>query len=91
MKNSVKWGVIACGKIANEFARTANATESGELYAVAARTDLWTTAIMRFEGDIIAKEVAMRYDDTFGNMKALDWWRAEIGLSYEADRGSVIG
>lgn len=33
-----------------------------------------------------AKEVAMRYDDTLGNMKALDWWRQEIGLSYEADR-----
>lgn len=33
-----------------------------------------------------AKEVAMRYDDTLGNMKALDRWRAEIGLSYEADR-----
>lgn len=140
--------------------------ESLELHAVGhldpeARTDTWTTAIMRFEGDIIAKasaglkvemkkqasvygdqgriiiddpwhckgevrveknggeivktipadtsrhlyayeiesftremggtpigaiEVAMRYDDTLGNMKALDWWRAEIGLAYEADR-----
>jgi predicted dehydrogenase len=126
-----------------------------------AQTDLWTTAVMRFEGDIVGKasaalrvetpnlatvygekgrirlsepwhckgelrierndgndlevvptdisrhlyayeiesftremrgqpvgsgEVAMRYDDTLGNMKALDRWRAEIGLSYEADR-----
>lgn len=126
-----------------------------------AKTDLWTTAIMRFEGDIVAKasaalrvempkfacvygekgritvgdpwhcqgelrvelnggevlevtpadtsrhlyayeiesftremrgqpvgakEVAMRYDDTLGNMKALDLWRTVIGLSYEADR-----
>lgn len=34
-----------------------------------------------------AKEVAMRYDDTLGNMKALDWWRSEIGLRYEADFG----
>lgn len=32
-----------------------------------------------------ANEVAMRYDDTLGNMKALDWWRAEIGLGYAAD------
>ena len=30
--------------------------------------------------------VGMRFDDTLGNMKALDWWRAEIGLGYEADR-----
>ena len=37
-----------------------------------------------------AREVAMRYDDTLGNMKALDWWRAEIGLAYEADRLSVV-
>jgi hypothetical protein len=28
----------------------------------------------------------MRFDDTLGNMKALDRWRAEIGLGYEADR-----
>jgi len=33
-----------------------------------------------------AKDVAMRFDDTLGNMKALDRWRAEIGLGYEADR-----
>ena len=33
-----------------------------------------------------ATEVAMRYDDTLGNMKALDRWRAEIGLRYEADQ-----
>ena len=34
---------------------------------------------------IAADAVAMRFDDTLGNMKALDWWRAEIGLGYEAD------
>ncbi|MGC6425220.1 MAG: Gfo/Idh/MocA family protein [Lentimonas sp.] len=32
------------------------------------------------------KAVGMRFDDTLGNMKALDWWRAEISLGYEADR-----
>ena len=32
-----------------------------------------------------ARAVGMRFDDTLGNMKALDWWRAEIGLGYEAD------
>jgi len=30
--------------------------------------------------------VGMRFDDTLGNMRALDWWRSEIGLGYEADR-----
>ncbi len=35
---------------------------------------------------IAAREIAMRFDDTLGNMKALDRWRAEIGLAYEADR-----
>lgn len=34
---------------------------------------------------IAADAVGMRFDDTLGNMKALDWWRAEIGLGYEAD------
>ena len=32
-----------------------------------------------------ANEVGMRSDDTLGNMRALDWWRSEIGLGYEAD------
>lgn len=36
-----------------------------------------------------AREVGMRFDDTLGNMKALDWWRQEIGLAYEADRRSI--
>jgi predicted dehydrogenase len=35
---------------------------------------------------IRADAVGMRFDDTLGNMKALDRWRAEIGLGYEADR-----
>ncbi|MGJ8654635.1 MAG: Gfo/Idh/MocA family protein [Opitutaceae bacterium] len=34
---------------------------------------------------ISATGVGMRFDDTLGNIKALDWWRAEIGLGYEAD------
>ena len=36
---------------------------------------------------IAADATAMRLDDTLGNMKALDRWRTEIGLGYEADRG----
>jgi len=35
---------------------------------------------------LAADEVGMRFDDTLGNMRALDWWRSEIGLGYEADR-----
>ncbi|MFT4901202.1 MAG: putative dehydrogenase [Lentimonas sp.] len=43
------------------------------------------TAEMRGQ-PIGANAVGMRFDDTLGNMKALDWWRSEIGLGYEADR-----
>ncbi len=53
------------------------------------------TSLYRYEVDafaaelrgqpIGAKAVGMRFDDTLGNLKALDWWRAEIGLGYEAD------
>jgi hypothetical protein len=28
----------------------------------------------------------MRFDETLGIVKALDWLRAEIGLAYKADR-----
>ncbi|MFQ3223794.1 MAG: putative dehydrogenase [Lentimonas sp.] len=42
------------------------------------------TAEMRGQ-PIGANAVGMRFDDTLGNMKALDWWRSEIGLGYEAD------
>lgn len=159
------YGMSFCRLIAGR-ARDRLFVEPIELQAMGhldpqAKTDLWTTAIMRFEGDIIgkasaalrvampkgatiygetgrilvddpwhckggirvesndgkllevipadtsrhlyayeiesftremrgqvigAKEVAMRYDDTLGNMKALDRWRTEIGLAYEADR-----
>ena len=53
--------------------------------------DLYSYEIEAFSGElngrpIGAKEVGMRFDDTLGNMKALDRWRAEIGLGYEADR-----
>lgn len=34
---------------------------------------------------IAPNAVGMRSNDTLGNIKALDWWRAEIGLGYEAD------
>ncbi|WP_269526570.1 Gfo/Idh/MocA family protein [Coraliomargarita parva] len=34
---------------------------------------------------VASDEVGMRFDDTLGNMKALDWWRSEISLRYDAD------
>lgn len=62
-----------------------------EVYAADTSRSLFVYEIESFVGEmrgqpIGANEVAMRYDDTLGNMKALDWWRSEIGLSYEADR-----
>ena len=36
-KQPVKWGILACGNIANAFAEAVNATESSVLHAVAAR------------------------------------------------------
>ncbi|WPJ97801.1 Gfo/Idh/MocA family oxidoreductase [Coraliomargarita algicola] len=53
--------------------------------------DLYAYEIESFAGElrgqaIGARAVGMRLDDSLGNMKALDWWRAEIGLAYEADR-----
>jgi predicted dehydrogenase len=141
------------------FAEPIELNAVGHLDAVT-KTDMWTTAVMRFEGDVLAKvtaamrmnaenkaviygekgritvnepwfckseirveldgvdeveviapdqsrhlycyeiesftaemrgqpigadAVGMRFDDTLGNMRALDWWRSEIGLGYEAD------
>ena len=53
--------------------------------------DLYVYEIESFAGELCgrpigAREVGMRFDDTLGNIKALDWWRSEIGLAYEADR-----
>jgi len=53
--------------------------------------DLYVYEIEAFAGElrgrpIGARAAGMRLDDTLGNMKALDWWRSEIGLAYEADR-----
>lgn len=37
-----------------------------------------------------AKSPAMSWDDTLGNMKALDWWRREIGLVYDMEKPDRI-
>lgn len=165
-------GILDVGCYTMSFARLIAGRAHGRLFAEPVelkavghldsqtRTDMWTTAVMRFEGDILAKTtcavqmngenkvvilgekgritvaepwfckgevrvdfdddtaaqvfapnternlysyeieaftaeirgrpiaenaVGMRYDDTLGNMRALDWWRSEIGLGYEAD------
>lgn len=37
MTDSVKWGILACGNIANAFAKALKEADGCELYAVAAR------------------------------------------------------
>jgi predicted dehydrogenase len=61
-----------------------------EVITPAADASLYSYEIDAFTAElrgqpIAAQSVGMRFDDTLGNMKALDWWRAEIGLGYEAD------
>lgn len=56
--------------------------------------NLYAYEIEAFTGEISgrpigAASVGMRFDDSLGNIKALDWWRSEIGLGYEADRVDV--
>lgn len=46
-----------------------------------------------FEADVVARSIkkrqasfpAMTWDDTLGNMRALDMWRESIGLTYDCD------
>lgn len=62
-----------------------------EVFAPQVERNLYVYEIEAFAGELRgrpvgAREVGMRLDDTLGNMKALDWWRGEIGLAYEADR-----
>lgn len=64
---------------------------SCETFEPVAEHDLYVYEIETFTEElrgrpIGARAVGMRLDDTLGNIKALDWWRAEIGLAYEADR-----
>jgi len=50
------------------------------------------------EADTVAKHLAARqapapamsWDDTLGNMRALDRWRAEIGLVYECEKPGAV-
>ncbi len=61
-----------------------------EVIPAVTKPSLYTYEIEAFAAElrgqaIGANAVGMRLDDTLGNMKALDWWRAEIGLGYEAD------
>jgi predicted dehydrogenase len=62
-----------------------------EVIAASTERDLYVYEIEAFAGELSGRPigpraVGMRLDDTLGNMKALDWWRGEIGLAYEADR-----
>lgn len=69
--------------------------DAPEIYPAQTDRDLYVYEIESFAGElrgrpIGAREVGMRFDDTLGNMKALDWWRVEIGLAYEADRAGPV-
>jgi len=65
--------------------------KGGETLEIEVETGEWLYGL---EADTVAAHLedrqaappAMTWDDTLGNMKALDLWRAEIGLEYEADR-----
>lgn len=65
--------------------------KGGETQRMEIETGDWLYGI---EADTVAEHLenrqaappAMTWDDTLGNMKALDRWRAEIVLEYEADR-----
>ena len=64
---------------------------ASETYEPVGERDLYVYEVEAFTKElrgrpIGAREVGMRFDDTLGNIKALDWWRSEIGLAYEADR-----
>jgi predicted dehydrogenase len=61
-----------------------NGASEPEAIVVAVDRDLFT-----YEADTVAANIdqrqapAMSWDDTLGNMRLMDQWRAEIGLSYE--------
>ncbi len=77
----------ACDK---EIRVQLDGSENVEVIKAATTPSLYTYEVAAFaselRGQAIGKDaVGMRLDDTLGNMKALDWWRYEIGLGYEAD------
>ena len=39
MNETHKWGIIGCGKIAHKFAQSLPATNGGQLWAVASRSE----------------------------------------------------
>lgn len=64
--------------------------KEGDAYTVTVRSDEWLYGI---EADVVARNIdqrqaawpAMTWDDTIGNMRALDQWRKAVGVSYEED------
>lgn len=44
-----------------------------------------TDTVAKYIGGKQAERPCMTWDDTLGNMKALDLWRAEIGLTFDGD------
>jgi predicted dehydrogenase len=62
-----------------------------ESHRIHVETDQWLFAI---EADTVAEHIphrqapspAMTWDDTLGNMRTLDRWRAAVGVTYECER-----
>ncbi len=62
-----------------------------EAHRVSVETDQWLFAI---EADTVARSIAQRqaappamtWDDTLGNMRTLDRWRAAVGVVYDCER-----
>jgi hypothetical protein len=63
--------------------------EQPEEFVVTADRDLYS-----YEADTVDRHIAdrqapvMSWEDSMGNMRLLDNWRREIGLTYEQDTGT---
>jgi len=66
-----------------------NGEEQPEEIVIQAERELYA-----IEADTVAENIAnrqapppaMSWDDTLGNMRALDWWRREVGMVFEAEQ-----
>jgi len=82
------WFPARSGGTASIFVHR-NGLEQPEEVIIQADRELYA-----IEADTVAENIAQRqapspamsWDDTLGNMRALDWWRREVGMVYEAEQ-----